>query len=604
MPSQDPATDAAHGAAALRFLDGGGAQAEAVRAANWTRHPLGPPDDWPAALKLSVSLCLRCALPSAVFWGPEYHIVYNDAWLTIADSDPRPLGCPGVNLVDVWPTLGPQFAQAIATGETVARDAQRLVLTRDGQPAETFWSYNGSPIQDEHGVLRGIFLQGLEVTAHVLAERALHAAKRERDFILTLVEEQRARGDPDDVMQLTVAALGKFLAVDRVGFFEVIADSVIQYGACWVSGRLPPLTGSMPSAMFGEATGAIVRAGGTLVFNAPGDPGAPPETVLDRVYTKAGVSVPLLRGGVWQGALYLSHAEPRIWTRDEIALIEEVAELCWDAVARVRAVAGLRAVNADLARDVVARTAERDRLWEVSNDLLGIATQDGRWLAVNPAWERLLGWSQDDILGRDTQWLRHPEDTGGSAAEIARIAASGTTHRLEKRLRTRDGEYRTLAWQTTLVGDRLYSNARDITEERRQQAAVRAADARTRMVLEAMEGVGVWTYDVARDRFESDIGFAKLYGFGPEEMAAGVTLADVAARVHPDDLPILREAIRHAQETGQDGAHEYRLQLADGTVRWVMARNHVQHDAAGQPEKVVGVGVDITKQRALEERLG
>ena len=54
----------------------------------------------------------------------------------------------------------------------------------------------------------------------------------------------------------------------------------------------------------------------------------------------------------------------------------------------------------------------------------------------------------------------------------------------------RDGQYRTFAWQTILVGHRLYSNARDITEERRQKVALRAADARMRMVLEAVDGVG------------------------------------------------------------------------------------------------------------------
>ncbi|MGG8999054.1 GAF domain-containing protein, partial [Escherichia coli] len=79
------------------------------------------------------------------------------------------------------------------------------------------------------------------------------------------------------------------------------------------------------------------RTGETIAFGMPDDRDAPPAEALGLVGSRAGVTVPLLRSGEWQGGFYLSHAEPRNWTGNEIALIEEVAELSWDAVARVRA---------------------------------------------------------------------------------------------------------------------------------------------------------------------------------------------------------------------------------------------------------------------------
>ena len=604
VPDLVPRSNVESISAKLRFLDGAGPIATLLRTHDWSGHPLGPPEDWPATLKLSVSLCLRARFPSAVYWGADFWLIFNAAWTGMAGPDASKLARPVAETrPELWSMIEPHFRRAFETGEGATFSSQPVTMLRDGVPTLTYWTYNISPIQDENGTVVGLFNQGLEVTDYVETDNALRAAKRERDFILTLVEEQRIQPSPDDVMQCTAEALGRFLEVDRVGFFEVTPEDLLIYGACWVSGRLPPLTGTTPSAVFGKIIGKTVQRGNTLVFNAPDDPAAPPPAVLGAIGTKAGLSVPLVRGGALQGALYVSHAEPRAWTRGEIALVEEVAELSWDAVARVRAVTELRALNADLARKVAARTAERDQLWEFSTDLLGIAEQDGCWIAVNPAWERSLGWSNEEIVGRDSQWLRHPDDEGGSSAEIAQIAAAGTTHRLERRLRTRDGGYRIFAWQTTLVGDRLYTNARDITEERRQQAALRAADARTRIVLNAMEGIGVWTYDVARDRFDGEIGFAELYGFTPEQLETGVSLADVAARVHPDDQAILTAAVELARKTGQDGAHEYRLRLPDGSVRLVMARNHVQHDAAGGRETVVGVGVDVSRQRELEERL-
>lgn len=590
--------------AGLEFLDGGGEVGALLRAFDWDAHPFGPPDRWPGALKLSVSHCLHSSFPTAIYWGADFRLLYNDAWTALAENHPWALGRPAAEVrPDIWPVLGPQFAAVLASQRGVAHVAQRLMMVRGGVPTETFWTYNSSPIIDEHGVAYGILNQGLEVTAQVINERALRTAKDEREFILTLTERQRAQADPDDVMQLTADALGKYLGVDRAGFFEILPGDLIQYGACWVSDVLPPLTGTVPSAVFGKRLGDTIRGGGTLAFAAPGDADAPEHAALDATGTQAGISVPLVRGGEWQGAFYLSSATPRHWTRGEIALVEEVAELSWDAVARVRATARLQAINVSLKDEVAARTAERDNLWEVSNDLLGIADHDGVWLAVNPAWERLLGWSAAEIVGRSTQWLRHPDDHGGSAAERAAIAAPGTAQRLEKRLRTRDGSYRTLAWQTILFDDRLYTNARDVTEERRQHAALITAEKRTRMVLEAMDGMGVWTYDAVTDRFYSDPGFGALHGFAAEEAGPGRSMAEILQRIHPEDLPRTHAVIAKSRETGEDTENEYRIILPDGTTRHILSRSHVIRDAAGQLEQVIGVGVDVSRQRELEERL-
>lgn len=588
----------------MRFLDGGGDVGAMLRAFDWKAHPFGPPEHWPSVLKLSVSHCLHSSFPTAIYWGWDFRLLYNDAWTALAENHPWALGRPAAEVrADIWPVLGPQFAAVMASRRGVSHVAQRLLMTRGGVPTETFWTYNSSPILDENGVAHGVLNQGLEVTAQVVNERALRIAKDEREFILTLTERQRAQSDADDVMQLTADALGDYLGVDRAGFFEVLPGDLIRYGACWVSDALPPLTGTVPSAAFGTRLGETIRSGGTLVFAAPDDAGAPEQGALESTGTRAGISVPLVRGGAWQGGFYLSSAAPRGWTRSEIALVEEVAELSWDAVARVRATARLQAINLSLKDEVAARTAERDKLWEVSNDLLGIAEPDGRWIAVNPAWERLLGWTAEEIVGRDTSWLRHPDDHGGSAAECAAVAEPGTAQRLEKRLLTRDGSYRTLAWQTILFDDRLYTNARDVTEERRQQAALVAAEKRTRMVLEAMDGMGVWTYEAATDRFYSDPGFGALHGFPADEAGPGRSMAEVLERIHPEDLSRTFAAIAAARESGEDGEIEYRVVLPDGSIRHILSRSHVLRDARGEMEQVIGVGVDVSRQRELEDRL-
>jgi PAS domain-containing protein len=71
--------------------------------------------------------------------------------------------------------------------------------------------------------------------------------------------------------------------------------------------------------------------------------------------------------------------------------------------------AALRSRNRSLSSEVVRRTQERDQIWQVSEDLLGVATLDGYFLSVNPAWSELLGWSEDEIKRLHVSELRHPK---------------------------------------------------------------------------------------------------------------------------------------------------------------------------------------------------
>ena len=101
------------------FLSGGGEMGSLVRALDWSLTPLGMPTLWPQSLRTSVSLCLTSHFPSAVCWGPEYTLVYNDAYRPILGANhPGALGRP---CFEVWSELAgivrPLFDAVIATGE-------------------------------------------------------------------------------------------------------------------------------------------------------------------------------------------------------------------------------------------------------------------------------------------------------------------------------------------------------------------------------------------------------------------------------------------------------------------------------------------------------
>jgi len=175
-----------------------------------------------------------------------------------------------------------------------------------------------------------------------------------------------------------------------------------------------------------------------------------------------------------------------------------VTAILHDVNERHAAEEALRALNLTLEHRVAERTKERDQVWQVSRDLLGVAGTNGVWLSVNPAWEEILGWKQSDILGKTFEWLQHPDHAQHVSAEFNRLASAERTFGFENTLRTQGGDYRVLSWTAVNAEGLLYCVARDITEQRRQEEALAKAEDALRQA-QKMEAVGQLTGGLAHD---------------------------------------------------------------------------------------------------------
>ena len=158
----------------------------------------------------------------------------------------------------------------------------------------------------------------------------------------------------------------------------------------------------------------------------------------------------------------------------------------------------LRELNLSLEHRVAERTQERDRVWQVSLDMLGVAAADGTWISINPAWTKILGWVPEEILGKTSEWLEHPDDRRKMRDAVSRLATPEQTSDFESSFRTRQGDYRVLSWTAVNVEGLLYCVARDITEQRRQQDALDKAEDALRQA-QKMEAVGQLTGGLAHD---------------------------------------------------------------------------------------------------------
>lgn len=123
-----------------------------------------------------------------------------------------------------------------------------------------------------------------------------------------------------------------------------------------------------------------------------------------------------------------------------------------------------------IARDITDRKQaeeERDRLYNVSNDLLATIGFDGSLLHINPAWEKILGYKEGDLLGKSLAEITHPEDLEINIAETGKLNC-GHSISFESRLVCKDGTPRWILWNSTpIAAERIYyAVGRNITDRK------------------------------------------------------------------------------------------------------------------------------------------
>ncbi len=227
--------------------------------------------------------------------------------------------------------------------------------------------------------------------------------------------------------------------------------------------------------------------------------------------------------------------------------------------------------------------------------------RERRFETWNPAATRLLGYSAEDVVGRDVNMLAYPDDPNDGRANFER-AMSGEIVRSEGRRRCADGSPIEVAWSAAAVrdaegtpsgvvvvmadiGDRL-SRQRKLTERENEQ----------RQTLDAA-GLGVWRIDLATLEIHTD---ARAQTF--LEIEEATPLAKAAERIHPEDRPLLLSLPNELHEDDGDRTLTLRTRSPEGGLLWLRATARRRLSQDGLPE-IWGTFQDVTEQKTAEQAL-
>ncbi len=454
---------------------GGGVTGDLIRAHDWASTPLGPTSAWPASLRGAIDAMLGSAFPTFVWWGEALIQVYNDA--AAATIDPRrhaaTFAVPACEAwSDVWESISPVADQILATGKAVLGEDLAITPYRGGEPTPAWFTFSYSPLHHDDGGGAGLFIIAIETTARVLAETRLRESEARQSFLLRLSDTIRQLPDPAEITARAGELLGAELGVGRCGYGEVDeTGAFFTVHEDWTDGRMASLAGRIRLDDFGPEMIAEFRAGRTVRLDDPLKD-ARTRSSADAFESigqmRGGVAVPLLKEGRFVAALYAHQTEPRRWTDDEVALIQEVAERTWDAVERGRAETALRHSEARY-RSLFESIDEGFCVVEFIEDDHGRLT-DFAYVEANPALAIRSGIT--GVLNRRISELL-PGEAREWIAILGKVLRSGESLRFQRTLAATDRLLELFAFRVENASHQVGILFQDITEQRRNEEHMR-----------------------------------------------------------------------------------------------------------------------------------
>ncbi|MFB2967639.1 PAS domain S-box protein [Aerosakkonema sp. BLCC-F183] len=239
---------------------------------------------------------------------------------------------------------------------------------------------------------------------------------------------------------------------------------------------------------------------------------------------------------------------------------------------------------------------------------------DGLIIRINDTELKLFGYTREEIMYKKKFTdLVTPESKEVFSQNFPRFKQQGWIENLEFEIINKDGINRWVSLNATAVRDEegnflmSRSSLFDITDRKqieydRNQAvlALRESEERRRLALD-LTHIGFWDLHIPSGNIIWNDNHFALLGLSPNEIEPSYELW--RSRIHPDDLGWVESQFMESIKNHTDYAAEYRVVHPDGSVHWLMGRARAIYDELGQPLRSIGVLLDITDRKLMEEAL-
>ena len=494
------------------------------------------------------------------------------------------LGATGAeHCQEAWDIIGPQIEHVMRGAAATWHENQQLPMFRR-RHEPSYWTYGCSviPDPDTPSGVGGVLVICTETTPQVQIEMR-------QQFLVELGDALRRHDDSLRIIATAIEMTGRHLKVSRVGYGQVCADDAhIELQTNYTDG-VAPVIGTFPLADFGMHNINRQRRGETVVQE---------DVTLDplndvakwaAIETRAFVSVPLVRERRFCASLFVNDRQPRMWAGD-LALIERVATLIWEAVQRAQVEAQLRLAT------------QRFEL-ALQGSFVTLAYQDSE-LRYTWIYNRALHLSVADVIGKTDADLFSAADAA-VLTEIKRgVMRSGERHRQTVSVTTRGIQrYLDLLVEPDLGPgggiDGVRCASMDITERKEAELAVLDREARLATLADAMPQL-VWI-----GRSDGDLEYVN------QRLCEYIGLSGSAARsgkiwkqiIHPEDAEQSTDVWFQAVSKGQAYTLEQRLRRHDGVYRWFLVRAQPERNSTGLVVRWYGTSTDIDDAKRLERHL-
>lgn len=241
--------------------------------------------------------------------------------------------------------------------------------------------------------------------------------------------------------------------------------------------------------------------------------------------------------------------------------------------------------------------------FELSLDLCAIAGYDGYYKQINSAFERVLGYTEEESLSRPFIEFIHPDDRQQAADAMQDLLAGKPVVHFQDRNICKDGSYRWLEWTVTPVKDRqlVYGIGRDITERKEMEETLRQREQRFDLAVRGSTD-GLWDWTAADgDHVWWSPRVYELLGYQDGEIRA--THSDCIELLHPEDRDRVLAEMDSVLQEDMPYDIEHRLRTKSGDYRWFRSRGVTVRDEEGQPIRMAGSIQDIHDRKRAEEQL-